>query len=77
MKPESRPSSEQGLASAVNLAWAFDHEFTKTPLAKHASLSGSLVAEVSSLCISSVCLITLDFPQPKRETARCEESPKR
>ena len=26
------------------------------------SFSGSLVAEVSSLCISSVCLITLDFP---------------
>jgi hypothetical protein len=24
MKPESRPSSEQGLASAVNLAGAFD-----------------------------------------------------
>jgi hypothetical protein len=53
MKPESRPSSEQGLASGVNLAGAFDHEFTQTPLAKHAS-SGSLVAEVSSLCISSV-----------------------
>ena len=31
MKPESRPSSEQGLASAVNLAGAFDHEFTQTP----------------------------------------------
>ena len=57
MKPESRPSSEQGLASAVNLAGAFDHEFTQTPLAKHASFSGSLVAEVSSLCISSVSLI--------------------
>jgi hypothetical protein len=29
-----RPSSEQGLASAVNLAGAaFDHEFTQTPLA--------------------------------------------
>jgi hypothetical protein len=25
MEPESRPSSEQGLASAVNLAGAFDH----------------------------------------------------
>jgi hypothetical protein len=46
MKPESRPSSEQGLASAVNLAGAFDHEFTQTPLAKHASFSESLVAEV-------------------------------
>ena len=33
MKPESRPSSEQGLANAVNLAGAFDHEFTQTPLA--------------------------------------------
>ena len=33
MKPESRLSSEQGLASAVNLAGAFDHEFTQTPLA--------------------------------------------
>jgi hypothetical protein len=65
MKPESRPSSEQGLASAVNLAGAFDHDFTQTPLAKHASFSGSLVAEVSSLCISSVCLITLDFPTTK------------
>ena len=30
MNPESRPSSEQGLASAVNLAGAFDHEFTQT-----------------------------------------------
>jgi hypothetical protein len=69
MKPESRPSSEQGLASAVNLAGAFDHEFTQTPLAKHASFSGSLVAEVSSLCISSVCLIALDFPQPNRDSA--------
>jgi hypothetical protein len=52
MKPESRPSSEQGLASAVNLG-AFDHEFTQTPLAKHASFSGSLVAQVSSLCIQA------------------------
>ena len=76
MKAESRPSSEQGLASAVNLAGAFDHEFTQTPLPKHASFSGSPVAEVSSLCISSVCLITLDFP-PNGETARCEQSPKR
>jgi hypothetical protein len=33
MKPESRPSSEQGLASPVNLPGAFDHEFTQTPLA--------------------------------------------
>ena len=51
MKPESRPSSEQALASAVNLAGPliFDHEFTQTPLAEHVSFSGSLVAEVSSL----------------------------
>ena len=48
MKPESRPSSEQGLASAVNLAGAFDHEFTQTPLAKHASFSESLVASRQS-----------------------------
>ena len=32
MRQGSRPSSEQGLASAVNLAGAFDHEFTQTPL---------------------------------------------
>src|ERR1700757_2608854 len=51
-------SSEQGLASAVRSGEAFDHGFTQTPLgftqtplAKHASFSGSLVAEVSSLCI--------------------------
>jgi hypothetical protein len=69
MKPESRPSSEPGLASAANLAGVFDHEFTQTPLAKHASFSGSLVAEVSSLFIASVCLTTLDFPQPNRERA--------
>jgi hypothetical protein len=35
------------------------------------------VAEGSSLSISSVRLITLDFPQPNRETARCEQLPKR
>jgi hypothetical protein len=31
MKPESRPSSEQGLASAVKSGEAFDHEFIQTP----------------------------------------------
>jgi hypothetical protein len=31
MKPESRPSSEQGLASAVNLAGAFDRVHPDTP----------------------------------------------
>jgi len=77
MRPEFRPSSEQGLASAVNLVGSFDHEFTQTPRAEHASFGGSLVAEGSSLSISSVCLITLDFPQPNRETARCEQLPKR
>jgi len=51
MKPEFRSSSEQGLASAVKSGEAFHHGFTQTPLAKHASFSGSLVAEVFSLCI--------------------------
>ena len=76
MEPESHPSSEQGLASAVNLAGASDHEFTQTDPAKHASFSGSLVAEVSSALHLKRLLITLDFPQPNRETARCEQSPK-
>src|SRR5271166_1923713 len=58
------PEQRTGLSECRQSAGAFDHEFTQTPLAKHASFSGSLVAEVSSLCISSVCLITLDFPQP-------------
>ena len=60
MKPESRPSSEQGLASAVNLTGPLITSSPRHPWHKHASFSGSLVAEVSSLCISSVCLITLD-----------------
>jgi hypothetical protein len=29
---------DTGIASAINLAGAFDHEFTQTPLAKHALL---------------------------------------
>jgi hypothetical protein len=37
-KPASRSSGSQrfdtGIASAINLAGAFDHEFTQTPLAK-------------------------------------------
>jgi len=57
MKPESRPSSEQGVASAVDLAGAFDHEFTQTPLAKHASSSESLVAEVSSRRFASQAFV--------------------
>jgi hypothetical protein len=68
MKPESRPSSEQGLDSAVNLAGLITssprHPYISTPL-----LVDLFVAEVSSLCISSVCSITLCFPQPNRETA--------
>ena len=71
------PEQRTGLSECRQSGGAFDHEFTQTPLAKHASFSGSLAAEVSSLCISSVCLVTLDFPQPNRETARCEQSPKR
>jgi hypothetical protein len=70
MKPESRPSSKQGLESAVNLAGTFDHELIQTPLAKHATFSGSLVAELYSLCISSACLITLDFPQTEDSALR-------
>jgi hypothetical protein len=31
-KSESRPHNERGSASAVNLAEAFDHGFTETPL---------------------------------------------
>jgi hypothetical protein len=60
---EARVSPEQrtGL-SECRQSGGVDHQFTQTPLAKHASFSGSLVAEVSSLCISSVCLITLEFP---------------
>src|SRR5271166_6970766 len=65
MKPESRPSSEQGLASRVNLAGAFDHEFTQTPLAKHASFSGSLVAEASSLRISKRLFDNAGLPTTK------------
>src|SRR5271157_1486991 len=65
MKPESCPSSEQGLASRVNLAGAFDHEFTQTPLAKHASFSRSLVAEVSPLCISKRLFDNAGLPTTK------------
>ena len=49
MKPESRPSSEQGLESAVNLAGPLITSSSRHPPAKHASSSGSLVAEVYSL----------------------------
>jgi hypothetical protein len=71
------PEQRTGLSESRQSGGAFDHGFIQTPLAKHAFFSGSLVAEVSSLCISSVCLITLDFPQPNPETARCEQSLKR
>jgi hypothetical protein len=76
MNPESSPEQRTGLSECRQSA-GIDHEFTQTPLAKHAYFSGSLVAEASSLWISSVCLITLDFPQPNRETAHCGQSPKR
>ena len=43
MKPEFRPSSEQGLASGVNLSGAFDHEFTQdTPWLSTPSLADLL-----------------------------------
>ena len=66
MKPEVPPEQRTGPSECPQSGGTFDHDFTQTPLAKHASFSGSLVAEVSSLCISNVCLITLDFPQPNR-----------
>src|SRR5271166_4923305 len=71
------PEQRTGLSECRQSGGAFDHEFTQTPLAKHAFFSGSLVAEVSSLCISSVCLITLDFPQPNRETAKLNRPDRR
>ena len=40
------------------------HPWLSTPL-----LGDLFVAEVYSLCISSVCLITLDFPQTERQRA--------
>src|SRR5215469_16127475 len=46
MKPESRPSSEQGLVSAGNLAGPLITSSPSTPV-KHTSL----VSEVSSVCI--------------------------
>ena len=39
MKPESLPSSEQGLVECRQSGGAFDHEFTQTPLAKHVSFT--------------------------------------
>jgi hypothetical protein len=63
------PERRTGLRECRQSGGAFDHEFIQTPLAKHASFSGSLVAEVYSLCISSVWLITLDFPQTERQRA--------
>jgi hypothetical protein len=48
---EARVPTEQrtGLSECRQSGGAFYHEFTQTPLAKHVSFSGSLVAEVSSL----------------------------
>jgi hypothetical protein len=65
MKPESRPSSEQGLASAVNLAGPLITSSPRHPWLEHAFFSGSPVAEVYSLCISSVCLINAGLPTTK------------
>src|SRR5208283_5076179 len=71
------PEQRTGLSECRQFGGAFDHEFTQTALAKHASFSGSLVAEVSSLCISSVCLITLDFPTTKPREQRAASSHQR
>src|ERR1700693_705041 len=76
MKPESclsSASSEQGLASTVNLAGPLITSSPRRPWLSTPPLAGSLVAEVSSLCISSVCLITLDFPQPSALRALTKE----
>jgi len=73
MKPQSALEQRTGLNECRQSGEAFDRGFNQTPLAKHAFFSGSLVAEVSSLCISSVCLKTLDFPQPNREAGRCKK----
>jgi hypothetical protein len=52
MKPEPRPSSEQGLVSEWRLSGgAFDHEFTQTPLAKHASFSSRKVVNPLSTAL--------------------------
>jgi hypothetical protein len=79
LSTQARVPSEQrkGLSECRQSGEAFDREVTQTPLAKHAFFSGSLLAEVSSLYISSVCSITLDFPQPNREAARRKQLPKR
>src|SRR5215471_13759961 len=68
------PEQRTGLSECRQSFRAFDHEFTQTPLAKHASFSGSLVAEVSSLCISSVCLIALEFPTTKPRDSELQET---
>src|ERR1700732_5309876 len=59
------PEQRTWLSECRQSGGAFDHEFTQTPLAKHASFSGSLVAEVSSLCISSVCFDSAGLPTTK------------
>jgi hypothetical protein len=64
MKPESRASSEQGLANAVNLAGPLTasssrHRWLSTPPLAH------LVAEASSLCILSVCFDNAGLPTTK------------
>src|SRR5262249_54886533 len=60
------PEQRRGLRACRQSGGAFDHELIQTPPAKHASFSGSLVAEVY---FSSVWLMTLDFPQTERQRA--------
>src|SRR5262249_42227431 len=80
LTPESRSSqsAEQraGLSECRQSGGAFDRQFTQTPLAKHASFGGSLVAEVSLLCISSVCLIAMEFPTTKPRDSELQETTK-
>jgi len=66
------PEQRTGLSECRQSGGPFDHEFTQTrhPGPEHASFGGSLVAEGSSLSISSVCLITLDVKQPATNTAQ-------
>jgi hypothetical protein len=74
MKPESRPNSEQGLASRVNLVGAFDDEFIQTTLAKHASFSLADLLHRSVLALHRKRLFDNAGLPTNRETARCELS---
>jgi hypothetical protein len=72
MKPESRPSSEQGLDSAVNLA-ALITNSPRHPLGKQASFSGSLVAEVSSLSHLKRMFDNAELPTTKPRDSELQE----